>query len=376
MASAADEFALREDLVHLNHAAVAPWPRRTAEAVKRFADDNLHEGPWAYDRWVATEQRLRERLRALLGAGAAEDIALVKSTSEGLSLVAHGLPWSAGDNVVISDQEFPSNRIVWESLAAQGVVVREVGLGTDDPEAALCAATDERTRLMSISSVQYATGLRLDLGRLGRHCRERGILFCIDAIQSLGALPFDVNAAHADFVMADGHKWMLGPEGLGVFWCRPALRERLELRQFGWHMVEHRGAFERRDWRAAPDARRFEPGSPNLLGAHALEASLSLLEEVGMHVVATAVLERTSYLIERLKLLPDVELVTPEPTTRRAGIVTFRATRTDPKRLHARLRERRILCAVRHGGVRLSPHFYTPRTHLDRALAVIAEGCA
>ncbi len=369
---AAGEFPLAPELCYLNHAAVAPWPRRAAAAVARFAEENAREGARHYPRWLETEQRLRQRLARLLNAASADDIALLKTTSEALSVVAHGLAWRAGDNVIISDEEFPSNRIVWESLAPLGVEVRRVNLHRGEPEAALLGAMDDRTRLLSVSSVQYASGLRLDLPALGRGCRERGVLFCVDAIQSLGALAADVAAWQADFVMADGHKWMLGPEGLAVFWCRPELRETLVLHQYGWHMVEHHDDFDRLDWRPAPTARRFECGSPNMLGIHALEASLSLLQEVGLDEVEARLLDRSRRLLEAIAAAPELELVSDTAPGRVAGIVTFRHRRLDPETLHRHLTARGVVCARRGPGVRFSPHFYTPVEVLDRAVALAA----
>ncbi|HKJ21707.1 MAG TPA: aminotransferase class V-fold PLP-dependent enzyme, partial [Gammaproteobacteria bacterium] len=294
-----DEFPLPEGLVYLNHAGVAPWPRRTATAIERFAEENTTCGPVHYEAWLEVEASLRVQLRALLNAPSSDDIALVKNTSEALSFVAHGLDWRAGDNVVIPDQEFPSNRVVWESLAPQGVEVRQVNLSRgDSPEAALTAAVDRRTRLVSVSSVQYGTGLRLDLATLGAFFHDHRILFCVDAIQSLGALLMDVQHIQADFVMADGHKWLLAPEGLGVFYCRAECRDQLKLTQFGWHMLEQHTDFDRRDWAPAKGARRFECGSPNMLGVHGLHASLSLLTEVGLDNIQRNVLSNSKYLID------------------------------------------------------------------------------
>ena len=361
-----NEFPLEPGLIYLNHAAVAPWPRRTAEAVKAFAEENLHRGSWDYPKWVQTEARLREQCRLLLNAPSASDIALLKNTSEALSVVAHGLDWHTGDNVVISDQEFPSNRIVWESLAPQGVETRQADLtSAASPEDALLARVDRRTKALAISSVQYASGLRLDLERLGRACKERGILFCVDAIQSLGALPMDVQACGADFVMADGHKWLLAPEGCAIFYSSPEARERLTLHQYGWHMVEDHMDFSRTDWRMATNARRFECGSPNMLGIHALSASLGLLAEVGIEEVARRVLANSETLLAHLGTLPGIELLTPRETGRYAGIVSFRHLVMEPAELHRRLLARNILCAQRGGGVRFSPHFYTPHAHLE-----------
>lgn len=366
-----DEFPQDPAICYLNHAAVAPWPKRAAEAVKAFACENLHQGARDYPRWVQLEHRLRGQLQTLLNAPGKGDIALVKNTSEALSFVAMGLDWTEGDEVLISDEEFPSNRIPWEALAPRGVRLRQVSLNGADPEGALIEAMGPATRLLSISSVQYASGLRMDLARLGRACRERGILFCVDAIQSLGAIELDVQAIHCDFAMADGHKWLLGPEGLGVFYCRREVRDRLHLTQFGWHMVEALGDYDRADWMPASTARRFEPGSPNTLAQHALSASLELLLEVGLGRIQEALQQRTAYLIQSIGTLPGARLLSPATPERRAGIVTFSFAGIDSQWLYQRLMQAGVVCAARGGGVRWSPHFYTSQEVLDRALGIL-----
>ncbi|MDX9686554.1 aminotransferase class V-fold PLP-dependent enzyme [Halopseudomonas formosensis] len=368
-----DEFPQDPAICYLNHAAVAPWPKRAAEAVKAFACENLHQGARDYPRWVQQEHRLRGQLQTLLNAPGKGDIALVKNTSEALSFVAMGLDWTEGDEVLISDEEFPSNRIPWEALAPRGVRLRQVSLNGADPEGALIEAMGPATRLLSISSVQYASGLRMDLARLGRACRERGILFCVDAIQSLGAIELDVQAIHCDFAMADGHKWLLGPEGLGVFYCRREVRDRLHLTQFGWHMVEALGDYDRADWMPASTARRFEPGSPNTLAQHALSASLELLLEVGLGRIQEALQQRTAYLIQSIGALPGARLLSPATPERRAGIVTFSFAGIDSQWLYQRLMQAGVVCAARGGGVRWSPHFYTSQEVLDRALGILRD---
>lgn len=368
-----DEFPQDPAICYLNHAAVAPWPKRAAEAVKAFACENLHQGARDYPRWVQLEHRLRGQLQTLLNAPGKGDIALVKNTSEALSFVAMGLDWTEGDEVLISDEEFPSNRIPWEALAPRGVRLRQVSLNGADPEGALIEAMGPATRLLSISSVQYASGLRMDLARLGRACRERGILFCVDAIQSLGAIELDVQAIHCDFAMADGHKWLLGPEGLGVFYCRREVRDRLHLTQFGWHMVEALGDYDRTDWMPASTARRFEPGSPNTLAQHALSASLELLLEVGLGRIQEALQQRTAYLIQSIGALPGARLLSPATPERRAGIVTFSFAGIDSQWLYQRLMQAGVVCAARGGGVRWSPHFYTSQEVLDRALGILRD---
>lgn len=366
------EFPLEPGLRYLNHAAVAPWPQRSADAVAAFARENIRLGARDYPHWLEIEKRLRERLAHLLNAATTGDIALVKNTSEALSFVAFGLDWRPGDQVVISDQEFPSNRVVWEALKPRGVEVIQVSLDGADPEADLLAACGPRTRLLSISAVQYASGLRMDLERLGIGCRQRGVLFCIDAIQQIGALPFDVQAYDCAFAMADGHKWMLGPEGLGVFYCRAAEREQLALQEYGWHMLESAGNYNQTDWQPARSAKRFECGSPNMLGAVALEASLSLLEEVGMPAVGAAVAARVQQLQDGLSRIARATLHSPLQVERRAGILTFSLDGWDNTALHERLKAEQVVCIQRGAGIRLSPHFYTTENVIDDTLAIIA----
>ena len=368
-----DEFPQDPNICYLNHAAVAPWPKRAAEAVSAFAEENVHQGARHYPRWTQLEHRLRNQFKTLLNAPSTADIALVKNTSEALSLVAMGLDWAIGDEVLLSDQEFPSNRIPWQALENQGVCVRQISLETEDPEAALIAAMGPSTRLLSISSVQYASGLRMDLQRLGRACRERNVLFCVDAIQSLGALPLDVQDIDCDFAMADGHKWLLGPEGLGVFYCRKEARDRLKLMQFGWHMVEAIGDYDREDWVPASSGRRFEPGSPNTLAQHALSASLELLLEVGVERIQQALQQRTAYLLQSIAALPGARILSPTVPERRAGIVTFTFENVDTSWLYKKLMEADVICAARGGGIRWSPHFYTPQRVLDQALKVLGD---
>lgn len=364
-----EEFPIDPSIAYLNHAAVAPWPKRTADTVKAFADKAVRQGALEYGKWLGVEASLRERLKQLINARSIDEIALLKSTSEGLSVVAQGLPWEAGDNVVIPAHEFPSNRIVWESLADRGVEVRYAEYGLDRSlEESILALVDNCTRLVSVSSVQYATGLRADLAALGRFCEDREVLFCVDAIQSIGALPFDVREARADFVVADAHKWMLGPEGIALFYCRKELIPEIKLYQHGWHMVEHAGDFGRTDWEPAHSARRFECGSPNMLGIHALDASLSLMLEVGIESIVRNIFKKTEYLHEIINKKENYSILSPWETRRRSGIVSFTSRSEADEAVFKRLTDAGVLCALRGGGIRFSPHFYTPKQALDQAL--------
>ncbi len=361
-----DEFPVNHECLYLNHAAVAPWPERTRLAVSKFAAENTALGASHYPQWSAMEAGLKRNLEALIDAPKGS-VALVKNTSEALSFVATGLDWQPGDVVVISDQEFPSNRIVWETLAHKGVQVVEVTLPWDDPESRLLEALAQKPRLLSVSAIQYASGLTLDLVRLGEACRAAGTLFCVDAIQAVGALPFSVQAIQADFAMADGHKWLLGPEGLGFFYVRPQIMDQLSLSEFGWHMVEDMGNYDRKDWQPAADARRFECGSPNMLAATALKASTDLLLEVGMDQVATRVVTNVLYLKE---LLDDkgATFINPLLHERPSGILTFHFMGKDSTQLYKLLMQAGVICANRGGGIRFSPHFHTTQEVMEDAV--------
>lgn len=367
------EFNLAPDLIYLNHAAVSPWPVRTALAVQQFAAENSQLGATNYPQWLKVEQQLREQMAWLVNAPSPEDISIQKSTSEGLSAIAYGLDWKAGQNAVCFRQEFPSNRVVWQSLDRYGVEARLVDLESDPeaPEEALFRHCDERTRLLSVSSVQYATGLRMDLAKIGQFCREKGILFCVDAIQSLGAFEFDLQSIGAHFVVADGHKWMLGPEGVALLYTDPAIRERMKLHQYGWHMLESTGDFEQLDTDSAASGRRFECGSPNLLGSHALNSSLSLIREVGLPAISKRILDNSAQMIDQIDQENHLELISPHQAERRSGIVTFRVKGMEPEPLHRELMQRRVICAPRGGGIRFSPHFYTQPEQLTRGFAIL-----
>ncbi len=368
------EFPQEPGLCYLNHAAVGPWPRRTAQAVANFAQQNMTRGASDYPAWLEVERRLRERLARLINAENPGDIALVKNTSEGLSIISQGLDWRDGDEVVGLHGDFCSNVMVWEMLRGRGVVYRPVdALQMQDPEGALIATITGRTRLLAISTVHFATGYQFDMQRLSAACRKRGVLLSVDGIQSFGAVRFDLDQVAADFVTSGGHKWLLSPEGLGFVHCRPELREQLALHQFGWAMREEPYAFESESWTPASSARRFESGTPNMIGIHAMDASLSLFEEVGAAVVEERLATNIAILEDGLRMIPGVEIVTPAEPRKRAGILTFRHPGVNSTELHAGLMQRRIICAPRAGGIRLAPHFYTPEATLVSAVDTIRQ---
>lgn len=368
------QFPSLEQGLYLNHAAIAPWPRCAAEAVQRFAEENLQQGAAAYPAWIRREHALRQALALLVGARSGDTIALLKNTTEGISTVAWGLEWRPGDNIVLPLGEFASNRLPWLAQAAKGVEIREVDIrSTRDAEAALIDAMDSRTRLLSVSAVHWCDGFRLDLGRLGDGCHRRNVLFFVDAIQQLGALPVDVESCRIDFLAADAHKWLLGPEGIAVFYSADEARSQLTLRQQGWHMFDDPWNFQRQDWTPSESARRFEAGSPNSAGQAALHASVGLLLDHGMDAVARRVLENSEFLIGRLGDMPGLRVVSRLEPERRSGIVSFCSDAMPAGEIHRRLRERGCTCAVRESSVRISPHFYQDPSVLDTFLEHLVD---
>lgn len=368
------EFPLDTDLCYLNHAAIGPWPRRTAQTIAAMAQQIMSRGGADYPAWLKTEQRLRERLASLIGAPGPDDIALVKNTSDGLSIISQGLDWKVGDEVVGVAGDFCSNGMVWEVLNKRGVSYNAVDTnGSTDPEALLIDALSSRTRLLAVSSVHFATGYRYNLDHLSAACRARGILLSVDAIQSLGAVPFDVATVPADFVTAGAHKWLLSPEGIGFLYCRAGLRDELSLHQFGWAMRESPYDFEPDGWELAASARRFEAGTPNMLGIHGLEASLSLFEELGMAFVEQRLAENIAHLESAVLDIDGIRLVTPSDPAKRAGILTFAHANIAGADLHRSLMSAGVICSPRSDGVRLAPHFYTPDSVLDHAIDKISQ---
>jgi len=368
------QFPVSELGLYLNHAAIAPWPRCTSEAVMDFARENAETGPARYSEWIRRESALRNQLAVMTGAASADDIALLKNTTEGISLVAWGIDWRPGDNIVLPAEEFPSNRLPWHAQTAHGVTIREVDIrAAENAEDALLGAMDEHTRLLSVSAVQWSDGFRLDLARLGTACHSANVLFFVDAIQQLGALPLNVETSHIDFLAADAHKWLLGPEGIAVFFSRASVRPHLRLQQQGWHMIDNPFNFSRQDWQPSTRAQRFEAGSPNSLGQIAMHASLELLLSTGMDVVGQRIMRNSDFLLDQLRQSDSISVSSRTEPERRSGIVSFTHKRIASPRLHSHLAKAGVTTAVRGHSIRLSPHFWQDESDLAEFIRILAK---
>lgn len=359
-----EQFPVTERLIYLNHAAVAPLCRPAAEAMQGLARDALDFGSEHYQSWLDAYEALRAATARLINATPAE-IAIVKNTSEGIATVATGIAWRPGDIVVAFQEEFPANFYPWKRLEARGVEVRWLSVFDDlDRIDQAC----QGARLLAVSFVQYLSGYRVNLRKIGEICARRGCFFLVDAIQGLGAFPIDVRAAHIDALSADGHKWLLGPEGCGVLYIRRERQDEIEPVEFGWTNVAKYYDYSSRDMALRTDAGRYECGTLNTIGCFGLRASIGFLLDVGIENVTPAVQALGDRVHDGVTALGFETLGCRTPETG-AGIVTFRKPGVDNHAIVRRLKDAGIVTAPRQGWVRTAPHFYIAPEEIDRMIA-------
>ena len=363
-----NEFPVTKELIYLNHAAVAPLCRRSAEAMKWLADDAMQFGSLHYDKWLAAYDGLRAAAARLINAEPGE-IAIVKNTSEGVATVALGIDWRAGDRIVAFKEEFPANYFPWLKLAGKGVEI--TWLSIYDPLDRIAEAVPG-ARLLAISYVNYLSGYRVDLDAIGKLCRQHNCFFFVDAIQGMGAFPIDVRRSHIDALAADGHKWMLGPEGNGVLYVRRERLDEIEPVEFGWTNVANYGDYASRDMALRSDAGRYECGTLNTIGCFGQRAALEFLLEIGVDEIERAVTALVDQLNRGVRERGYEVMVERTPATG-SGILSFRHPIIDSRMVVSKLREARITAAPRQGWIRTSPHFYLSPDDIARVLEVLPE---
>jgi cysteine desulfurase/selenocysteine lyase len=362
------EFPVRKNLVYLNHAAVAPLPRRVADAMTAHIENVRDRGAADWRTWYGMIEATREKAARFVGAASTE-IAFLPNTSWGLNLVALGFPWKEGDNVVTDDMEFPSNAYPWRGLASRGVECRvaknRAGRITAEDVAAL---VDGRTRVVAVSWVAFHNGWVFPLAEIGKLCRERGVLFVVDAIQGLGALPLDAVAAQIDVLCADAHKWLYGTEGGAVFYVNEGARERVPARATGWWNLKTESEYL--EYRAAPysGARRYEPGTLPTANIAGLAAAIDLLNAMGRDPVRARILELVGALSRGLAER-GWRIASPEPLA--SGILAAVPPSGNARRWAKALEQRGVIVAPREGSVRFSPHAGNDVDEVERALAAI-----
>jgi cysteine desulfurase / selenocysteine lyase len=361
-------FPVTERYVYLNHAAVAPISLPVYERVQEQARDQLEHGIVNYDQWSATVKRTREAAAGLINARR-EQIAFAPNTSAGLAMIANGIDWHAGDNAVTAECEFPANIVPWMRMNREfGVELRmaperEGRLETEE----ILGLIDERTRLVTLSFVQYASGFRADLATIGRYCRERDLLFVVDAIQGLGALRLDVEACYIDALSADSHKFLLGTEGCAIFYVSARAMERIKPTLVGWFSLENPDNHGNSAQPYAKSARRYESGSLNALGVAGLGAALDLFKEIGMEKIERYLIDLGDYLCERLSDR-GYQVISSRRDGEKSAIICCRHAKYSAEFLAQSLAERQIITAARAGRLRISPHFYNTRGEIDRLI--------
>jgi len=361
-------FPITEEYAYLNHASIAPYSVPVARAMDNFVARRHWRGGLDVQKWVDHLEEVRGLVARLIAADP-EEIVFTSNTSHSLNIVASGIDWREGDNLIGAETEFPANVYPWLNLQRLGVEVRlaparDNRILIED----IAALMDERTRLVALSFVEFATGFRNDLRAIGQLCQERGIYFCVDGIQGLGALDLKVTQSPIDFLAAGGPKWLMGPIGAGFLYCRRALIEKLLPIRVGWWGVVDRDDYFRYDSPLRDDCGRFEEGSPNLLGIHGLGASLELLLEVGIPRIEERVLGLTDYLIAGLQER-GCNITTPIASSReRSGIVCFNHPHHALDYLEQRLSKARVIISKRGQVIRVSPHFYNDETDIDQLL--------
>jgi len=367
------QMPIARDWAYFDHAAVAPLSGPAQEALTRWARDATDNGSAYYPAWTRQIERLRTLVADMIGA-VPEEIALVGNTTAGINLVAEGFPWAPGDNVVTRADEFPTNQYPWLHLAGRGVETRR--LPTDDGRFdldRLAEAIDDRTRIVTVSWVAYASGWRHDLDRLAEIVHRRGALLLVDAIQGLGVFPLDVRQTPIDFLAADGHKWLLGPEGAGIFFTR---REHLSLLRpvgVGWNSVCNEHDFSRIELVFKDTAARYEGGSQNVAGLLALGASLELLARFGAQAISQRVLEITDLACGRLEKIGAAILSDRRPGNK-SGIVSFEMPGRDPQALRKKCFDAHVLLSCRAGRLRISPHAYNDASDVERLIEALRNG--
>lgn len=365
------EFPVCEHSVYFNHAGVAPASTRVRDAVGGWMNRLVERGLLDEDLWEEEAEDCRARFANLIRASP-DEIAFVRNTSHGLSLVAAGLDWREGDRVAVATElEYPSNVYVWQHLAHRGVEVdsveaRQGAVTAESIEAAL----RPRTRLVAVSSAQYATGAVTDLEAVGKLCRERRLLLCVDGIQTLGALDIDVKGIGAHFLAADSHKWLLGIPGVGALYVDRDVIDQLRPVLVGWKSTTDAWNFDRAHFELLSDARKFEEGSPPYALIAGLRAALGLLEEVGI----PGVTRRIEGLIDQLVGgLHELGADVAPPHKQRHHMITFTHPACDGSELLARLSEQGFVLSQRRGRLRVSPHFYNTEEEIHRLVDAVAE---
>ena len=368
-------FPILNDWLYFNHAGVSPWAPETIKAVNDFTTQFAHDC-FQRTNWFDRLDGIRETLAGLVNAQKHE-IAFTRNTGDAISIIAAGIDWKAGDRVVVPACEYPSNVYPWmDARDRHGVEVVSVdetihanGIARVDEDDLIRACEHHRTKLLAVSHVQWTSGQRMNLNKLGAYCREKGILFAVDAIQSLGVVPMDVQAAQIDFLFSGGHKWLMSPPGSGLIYCRQELIERINSPMVGAASVINPWRWEINFVRSS-DAQRFETGTPAFASLLGMEAAVKVIQSVGIDAIHNQVKSLGDQFAAGVAAKGYTVISDRRGDV--SGAVCFTSPNGKPDDLVKMLREtHKVELAARKGRLRFSPHFYNTSEQVERALAVM-----
>lgn len=360
---------LRNGTVWMNHAAISPLNTRTKKAVEDYLFNRSEGTIDDFPQIVEISRNAKEQVGRLINASP-KRIGFVNSTSEGLNILANGIDWKYGDRILLNDIEFPANVVPFLNLKRHGVeidFVKNVNgeIRLEDLE----AAVTPRTRLLSISFVQFLSGFKCDLAAVGRLCKAKDVIFCVDAIQGVGSAPLDVMDAQVDFLACSGHKWMMGMMGIGFIYLTEAMQERLQQQNMGWTSNrDHFGNFFQYRIDLDESARRYENGAQNNAGIVAMGESAAILNEAGLGEIHRHLLSLTDVVFQFADR-NSIPVWTPREPSKRSGIVTLQFS--DGQRIFEALHRQRIVVSIREGKLRISPHFYNTEEDVLRVCEAV-----
>ncbi|MCA9223945.1 MAG: aminotransferase class V-fold PLP-dependent enzyme [Planctomycetales bacterium] len=369
------EMPVAQKWAYFDHAAVAPLSQPARNAIERWLAQATEEGDTVWPEWSKQVERTRRNFALALGARP-EEIAFIPNTTTGIGLVAEGFRWNAGDNIVTLENEFPSNMYPWLNLQRRDVETRMAPVEPDGrvDMKKLLATCDEHTRIIAISWVGYASGWRVNLNEIVDLAHRRGILVFVDAIQGLGVFPLDVAKTKVDFLAADGHKWLLGPEGAGVLYIRREHLERLDPLMIGWNSVMQQQDFSRIELTLRGEAARYEGGSQNMAGVAALGASAEMLIRYGWGKSISAIGQRVMLVTDSACLQLEhlgAKIITNRDGDHRSGIVLFELPGKDPQAVRRHCLQNNVALSCRAGRLRIAAHAYNDLQDLDRLIEAL-----
>lgn len=366
------QFAVTDRYVYLNHAATGILPQLTRDALGAFLAAQAEEGVVGVARYEMKMPAYRAHVGQFIGASGAE-IGILRNTSDGANVIALGLDWQPGDRVILPNNEFPANAIPWLALRRHGVEIDFIDTSRErmTPDVLRAAMTD-RTRVVTVSWVSFEDGYRHDLAGLAQVAHERGALFCVDAIQALGAFPLDVRALDIDALYAGGQKWLLALQGVSFVYVRAELLDRIATGAPGWRSMNDIWEFLDYQQPFVANASRFEGGTPNFIGALSLDSSISVIEAAGTQAIGAHVLELTDHLVEGL-LACGANVRSLRGSGISSGIVTFTVPGIDPVALGRALQSEGVITTWRASGIRVAPHGYNTHDDIDRLLVGVSS---